>query len=45
MTLDEGMDKTVVIVEFGKVESEGSTMLVGQDCVPVVFASVEVLVE
>ena len=45
MTLDEGMDKTVVVVEFGKVESEKSTMLVGRDRVPVVLASVEVLVE
>ena len=45
VTLNESMDKTVVVVEFGEVETEGTTMLVGRNRVPVVLASVEVLVE
>ena len=45
VTLDESIDKTVVVAELGEVEIEGTTMFVRQDCVPVVFASVDVHVE
>ena len=45
VTLDESVDKTVVVVELGEVETEGTTMVAGRDRVPVVLASVDVCVE
>ena len=44
-TLEEGVDKPVVIVGIGEVETEGTTMVAGRDRVPVVLASVDVRVE
>ena len=44
MTLEEGVDKPVVVVGIGGVETEGTTIVAVQDCVPVVFASIDVRV-
>ena len=38
------MDKPVVVVGIGEMEIEGTTMVAVRDCVPVVFASVDVRV-
>ena len=43
-TLEEGVDKPVVVVGIGEVETEGTTMVTVRDYVPVVFASVDVRV-
>ena len=42
VTLEEGVDKAVVVVGIKEVETEGTTIVAGRDYVPVVFASVDV---
>ena len=42
MTLEEGLDKPVVIVGIEEVEAQGTTMVAVRDYVPVVFTSVVV---